>query len=333
MDKKLAAILIVSVLLVGAAAGWSVGAGSSRSGQTASIPIRANTARYEFINPLLYSESAKDTSAPFRSLSSSLSGFIASTTANNGARSVSVYFRDLNSGGWTGIDENGVYAPSSMLKVIAMMAALKLAEADPATLNEVLTYHPSDQSLQYYKPDDGLVKGNYKLDELIGAMIKDSDNDALDAVLSDPKIDAEFSQVYALFRLPKPSATTTTDFMSPLLFSGIFRSLYNSSFFQWDLSEQVLRLLSQTTFARGLVAGVPRDTTVAHKFGENTDVSLPSGTVIDRELHDCGIVYYPGRPYLLCVMTRGRGFPDLETTISGISRLVWDSVSRQNAGR
>jgi beta-lactamase class A len=108
---------------------------------------------------------------------------------------------------------------------------------------------------------------------------------------------------------------STTDFMSPKSFSSVFRTLYNSSFFEWSLSEQVLNLLSQTTFTQGLVAGVPDGTVVSHKYGENTD-----------ELHDCGIVYHPGRPYLLCVMTRGSNVHSLEMTIAHISKMAWDFV-------
>lgn len=105
------------------------------------------------------------------------------------------------------------------------------------------------------------------------------------------------------------------DYMSPKDLSTVFRSLYNSSLYEWQLSEQALKLMSQTTFKQGIVAGVPEGTAVSHKFGENTD-----------ELHDCGIVYYPEHPYLICVMTRGGDFDKLVTSISQISKTVWDFV-------
>jgi beta-lactamase class A len=150
-------------------------------------------------------------------------------------------------------------------------------------------------------------------------MIKFSDNDAFDAIVADPKINAEFVQIYSLFRLPTTALIgSTTDFMSPRSFSSIFRTLYNSSFFEWNLSEQVLDLLSQTTFTSGIAAGVPAGTPVAHKFGENTD-----------ELHDCGIVYYPDHPYLLCVMTRGNNAVKLESVIQGISGAAWSFMGKQ----
>lgn len=105
-------------------------------------------------------------------------------------------------------------------------------------------------------------------------------------------------------------------------YSSIFLQLYNSSFFDTkESSEQALELLSQSTFDKGLVAGVPKGTVVAHKFGERSDFT--DGI---RQLHDCGIVYFPGSPYLLCVMTRGRDMNMLAQTISSISKMVYQEV-------
>ena len=66
---------------------------------------------------------------------------------------------------------------------------------------------------------------------------------------------------------------------------------------------------------------------MAHKFGENTDIDLTTGTQVDKELHDCGIVYVPQKPYLLCVMTRGQDFNSLTNVISSISKIVYNLVT------
>ena len=72
------------------------------------------------------------------------------------------------------------------------------------------------------------------------------------------------------------------------------------------MSEKALGLLQKSEFHKGLVAGVPSGTIVAHKFGERDGL-----TIGEKQLHDCGIIYYPGNPYLLCVMTRGDNFDEL----------------------
>jgi len=60
---------------------------------------------------------------------------------------------------------------------------------------------------------------------------------------------------------------------------------------------------------------------VASRFGERAHG--PAGA---KQLHDCGIVYCPRRPYLLCVMTRGDDFQELTGTIRDLSRLVYSDV-------
>jgi len=349
------AVLIV-VLVLGGILGWFIRgvyhshSSSGISQNTSNTQVRVNLPQYSLISPPLFSETAKSNSPAFKTLADSLTAYIASTTAHGAAESVSVYFRDLNNASWTGVNENDTYTPSSMLKVVAMMAALKLAEQNPSLINEQLPYIASSSPFtQYYEPDDNMKTGDYSVQDLIGSMIRYSDNNALDSLLSDQAINNEFSEIYGLYRLPVYSATDTTDFMSPKSYSGLFISLYNSTLFPWDLSEQVLNLLANTTFTQGLAAGVPAGTVVAHKFGENSDVqggtggnqasAQSSGTVVDRELHDCGIIYAPGKPYILCVMTKGSGagaasssFPTLAGVIAGVSKLVYGQVTAPNTG-
>jgi hypothetical protein len=74
----------------------------------------------------------------------------------------------------------------------------------------------------------------------------------------------------------------------------------------------------ESTFTQGIVAGVPAGTRVSHKFGE-----FSAGTNL-KQLHDCGIVYKPAHPYILCVMTQGNDFNNLAATIAKISKTVWD---------
>ena len=116
--------------------------------------------------------------------------------------------------------------------------------------------------------------------------------------------------------------------ISPREYSRFFRTLYNGTYLSHDLSEQTLDLLSKTNFTQGLVAGIPKDIAVSHKFGEQTIniVNLNNQQVI-RELHDCGIVYLPNNPYLICIMTKGIDFINLQTVIKDISKISWDSFT------
>jgi beta-lactamase class A len=289
---------------------------TTRTGQ-----VRANLPQYKFVNPLLFSESAKSATPQMKGLATAISSYIDQVKKDPSIKSVSVYFRDLNNAEWTGVNEDDIYAPSSMLKVLTMIAALKLSEQNPAILNEKLFYRKAGAEYAgRFEAADGVETGYYTLRDLIGYMIKYSDNEAFEAIVSDPKISASFTEMYGLFDLPESGLDSSTkDFMSPRAYSVIFRTLYNSSIFRWDFSDKILKLLSETTFNYGLVAGVPASTTVAHKFGENVD-----------QLHDCGIIYYPNRPYLLCVMTRGNDLAVLESAISGVSKVTWNYIDNGN---
>jgi beta-lactamase class A len=109
--------------------------------------------------------------------------------------------------------------------------------------------------------------------------------------------------------------------VSPRAYASFFRRLYNATFLTRELSERALDILSKTDFADGLRAGVPADVVVAHKFGERG--IYEDGRVVGVELHDCGIVYAPAGPYLICVMTGGSDEKTLEAIICEISARVW----------
>jgi hypothetical protein len=43
-----------------------------------------------------------------------------------------------------------------------------------------------------------------------------------------------------------------------------------------------------------------------------------------HQLHDCGIVYFPDNPYIICVMTRGDDVNELAPVVAHISKMVYD---------
>lgn len=232
----------------------------------------------------------------------------------------SVYFRDMSNGHWIGVNENEFYSPASLFKVVLMIAYLRSAEGNQNLLSTELPLVGTSDNDRYYSSTVELVRGRaYTTQELIVDMITQSGNDST-KVLFDYIDKAVLERTYGDFEFPLPSATSTEE-VSPRLYAQLFRVLYGSTYLPRDWSEQVLSLLSQTNFKRGLVAGVPSDIVVAHKFGEWTDIA-PTGETT-RQLHDCGIIYNQDRPYLLCVMTRGAEFPRLESVIVDISRLVY----------
>jgi hypothetical protein len=108
-----------------------------------------------------------------------------------------------------------------------------------------------------------------------------------------------------------------------------FAFFNNVTYLSSEYSERALKLLSETTYLNGLVAGVPKGVTVAHKFGEH--VFSAKGVATGVELSDCGIVYYPAHPYLLCVMTSVKDEVTAATIIANISKVTYSAVDMKYA--
>jgi beta-lactamase class A len=124
------------------------------------------------------------------------------------------------------------------------------------------------------------------------------------------------------------SSPNNPDYATTQSYSLFLRVLYNATYLDRDYSEMLLQLLSQSDFSKGIEAGVPDGIRIAQKFG---DARIPNaqGQQIGVELQNCGIVYYPDHPYVLCVMTKGTTISVLESTISDISQIVDQAMEQR----
>ena len=176
---------------------------------------------------------------------------------------------------------------------------------------------------QNYKPTKSLKSGeDYTVWQLIEQMITQSDNEALDLLRNDLGEKA-INQVTLDLEIPTALTIDSDNLLRVKDYSTLFRVLYNASYLDKQNSEKALELLAKIDFKRGLVAAIPSNIIVSHKFGER---SYDDGT---KQLHDCGIVYYPNRPYLICVMTKGENFSSMEKTIQQISSTIYTEIDRK----
>jgi beta-lactamase class A len=235
---------------------------------------------------------------------------------------IAVYYRDLNNGPVISVDAGEPFAPASLLKLPIMMAYLARAESDQSSLDTLVPYTKQSFDLpeQTVKPDNDLVVGqSYSIRELIQHMILYSDNNAM-KLLYDRLPLSEQVDLYSLLGVDPSVLSDTNATLSVRQYSTFLRILFNASYLSRKNSEWALKILTETTFNRGLRAGVPQETLVAHKFGER---KFDSGL---QQFHDCGIVYYPNHPYLLCVMTRGSDSDSLIGAIADTSAFVYKKI-------
>jgi beta-lactamase class A len=317
-----------ALLATGFGAGWLAGRRDPAPRPGSFVERREGGGR--LINPLLECDVAEDLLrnrelVPFRSL---LADHLAERAAGLPGAAVSVYFRELNDGIWFAVGDGERFVPASLRKLPMMIAVLKAAERPGGAAlleRDVLFDLSRDYNLdQNVRPAEAMVPGRrYPVRELVERMIVGSDNNAF-MLLSRVVDPAELDQVYALLRMERPG--TDDAFLSVQTYASFFGILFNATYLSKDASDWALTLLSRSEFRAGLVAGVPPGVAVAHKFGEKSDPA--TGTA---QLHDCGIVYYPNNPYLLCVMSRGPDFEVLDDLITSVSRLVYREVARQAA--
>jgi beta-lactamase class A len=279
---------------------------------------------FALLNPSIACDlSAEKKLETVNNLEKEINDYIAASIKEKKAFKSSVFFRDLSSKKWVGIEQNENYAPASLLKLPLLIAYFKLSETESGLLSKKYTFIKSDSIFyQNFEPKVQLQEGKeYTLEEILHHMIIYSDNSAMDflwQIIDETYTDKIF------YELNVASNTNDEDFLSPITYSNIMRMLYNSSYLTRNSSEKILEWLSETDFNDGLVAGVPSTIPVAHKFGER-DV-----TAATKELHDCGIVYYPDHPYILCVMTLGDNYDNLKQIISKISEITYKEVKNLN---
>lgn len=284
--------------------------------------VRDFSNSYHFINPLLAcgqdQNLAKDESD---SLRSAFKKVIQTHTNAGDVTDVSVYFSDLNNGPWVGINSTEEFVPGSLLKLPLAMSVFKLAEDDPSLLQKKLLYTGAEVSdSQYFQPAP-LAAGEYPISELVRHLIIDSNNNAANVLANGIGVDA-FRATYAHLGIKEPVPNSTDYGVTTMVYASFFRVLYSATYLDDAHSEQLLKYLSEATFTQGLVAGVPNGVAVAHKFGERA-----LGDSLAVQLHDCGIVYVPHHPYLMCVMTKGTDYTALARTIADLSQVAYNHVN------
>lgn len=280
----------------------------------------------KFINPLLECNGINlDFALPyFISLKHMLTDYVAKEEKLQPNIFTSVYFRDLNNGTWIGIKEKELFSPASLIKVPLLITYLKKVESNPDILDKKIKNTQELNIKQNYPPEEQLEQNKwYSVKELLDQMIIYSDNQAYDLLLKNSD-SRDLTDTY--FNLGVDVSKSLTDPFGNIVsvkdYASFFRILYNASYLNQEMSEKTLLMLSKTSFKKGLVAGVPKNIIVSHKYGER--FYLDSN---EAQLHDCGIIYLPQNPYLLCVMTRGKSFADLENIIKEISKNVYGILS------
>lgn len=283
-----------------------------------------DTGHAQFTNPILATRSIEEsfTTASRNQLESSLEAFLNDKKKSGEVVEAGIFFRDLNNGPVFGINGDAQFAPASLLKVpLAIAYYRQYEDADQGILTQAIDFTgPKGTTTDaHYLPPVSVEPGRtYTIDELIAYMLKYSDNDAT-AILSQYLAPVKVNEVYKDLGVAQVENYNLYT-ISVRDYAAFFRILYNATYLSQASSEALLKTLSEASFNVGLVAGVPEGVVVSHKFGERMITSSLN------QLNDCGIVYLPKHPYVLCVMAQGKSFDTLAQFIQQVSAQVYQTV-------
>jgi beta-lactamase class A len=289
--------------------------------------------KFPFTNPALnYAELAQSiTQAKTLDISSQIDAYTKKKEAAWDITHLSVYFRNLNNGGWFGVEGKEYFSPASLMKLPILISYVKKSESEPWLLDKQIVYK-KDHNLPDYEqnipPEHQLVEGkSYTLREVLQYLIIYSDNNAsalLEANLPMADLQKTFTDIWLTF--PVITSWSFDNNIRVIDYASFFRQLFNASYLNRVDSEKVLNLLTKVKFKDGLVGWIPSGITVAHKFWER-GILWANGRE-EKQLHDCGIVYYPSHPYIICVMTKWYDWKNLRWVIWDVSDIIYSETEK-----
>jgi beta-lactamase class A len=246
---------------------------------------------YPLLSPRIFVQDQNDIIINFTDLRKELRSFVPTYKDIR----TGVYFEYLPSGVSIGINEKDNFISASLIKVPFIMGIMKLMETGKVQGDSIITLKKEDLDPAFGTLWKRGVGATLTVDEAIQLALKESDNTA--AIALDHFSEADpIRKVYDALDIPVNWADDQP-VVNPKNYSSVFRCLYLSCYLNYAGSQKILSLLTQTIFHDGLPAGVPKQIPVAHKIG-----MYDSPNSNKRVRLDCGIVYVPKRPYILCVL-------------------------------
>ena len=336
IKNKILVLTIVSIflLLVVAVCSYQLGIVTEKAKYSRFLSsfknIREDSDKYSFISPLIGGVSSASTDVGIYSdVKEQIQQYVNEEKRKGDLLDASFYFRDLSTNFWFGDNEDSKFFPASLFKLPIAIAIYKASEDDHAhtLLDKQVVYTQELDNLNtanQTNAESSLIVGRaYSVRDLVYIMLTASDNGAKNLLLS--VLDTKYlDQLFRVVAISDISSTKIYE-VSTREYAHFLRILYSSSYLNEYHSEIILEILAKSTFRQGLVAGVPVSVPVAHKFGvyefmEKND-SISRETI---QLHDCGVIYHPSKPFIFCMMTKGLNENSLFEIISNVSKIIYN---------
>ncbi len=233
---------------------------------------------------------------------------------------IGLYFEYLPTGTNINVSSNTEYHAASLFKVPVVMAYYHFQERTGIKDKDtVIKYSELDNEFgDLWKKGAGYP---IKLSEAVRLALEKSDNTAA-KVVANNITDQDFAPVYNGLDI-ELEADNEGAIVTAKGYSSILKALYFASVINREDSHRILQYLANTPFNDKLAAPIPKNVTVAHKIGNFID---DDGVDV---YNDCGIVYVPRRPYLLCMLSKSDEVVARER-MQKLSKMVYDFVANAN---
>lgn len=274
-----------------------------------------------FLNPSLSLLNKKDLIVDFQELRE----YLIATYEKRDDYMVSIYFEYFPTGANISINKDEKVWPASLIKIPVAMAMMKKVQDRKWKLTNELVILDDDKDSEYGDLYTSPTGTTLSIKKFIEESLINSDNTAHFVLLRN--LDGEeLEDVYVHLGMDDiidglkkaPSKKEEVDNrITAKRYSIFFRSLYNATYLDQEHSELFLSILEHAP--RDLLGlGIPKEVPFVHKTGIRVDEKVRA---------DSGIVYIPGRPYLLTVMIHKKGKGELnENEVSSLFKTIGEEV-------
>ncbi len=229
----------------------------------------------------------------------------------------SFYFEYLPTGTSIGVNEKTEFEIASLVKIPTALAYYRKEEQAGLGFGEkIVTLEEKHLDRGY---GDLWEKGagfQISIEDAMYRMLALSDNTAAN-VIADTIPQDYFTGVFDGLDITMNDKNGVL-VISTKGYASILKSLYFAGVVSKENSQKILDILARTPFTDKLRSGVPESVTVSHKIGVYGDI-----------YQDCGIVYEPNRPYLLCMYSNSTE-KVASARMSEISKEVYSFVHSAN---
>ncbi len=211
---------------------------------------------------------------------------------------LSIYYEQVNSGANISINRDLKLFPASLSKLVQAILVASKVEQGVWSWDTELKVLPEDLSTDSGDLYKRVGDKPMTVESLLEELLVNSDNTAQNVFRHYMSEDdyITFQDETGLQDL-----YNSEGFISAKEYTRILRVLYGSTFLHMKNSEKILRYMTEAKFKDYLSQGIPSDVKFAHKFGEHKQYGI---------FAESGIVYVPGKPYMITVLLKGQGSPE-----------------------